>query len=514
MEVRTTLLAVGLLALPLVAQSEARALGEYRRLFFSKNQTAKVAAKKNQALSGLHGHDSARVAKALVSGYVNLEQEAEPLRQKRRSALMRGGGSNALNPHRLKLQPIRNLQRKITVALSELKSVEALQAMLRALITRKAKLPMMLEIAIAKRAGDLSEEGLRLLLEASEAPAKKSKIKRARHALPLLAALRHAGRRAVAAAPWAVSQLQHEYADVRVEAARALTALAWPGSITALINRAKLEQGRALDAMFDALTALTGQDPGRSASAWGRWLAKEGGPYVEGKIRLGGGVEKPARRPQKRRPEQSGTGSYFGIPQDGNSILYVFDNSQSMKAAMPGAGKAEKKVTRMDRCREELHRALDKLTPQKRFNLLAFANKLRMFAETMQPASKSNIAKAHEWIDGLKLEFQTNIHDALELSFYIAGRGTEDRYYALEADTLFFLSDGAPTIKKPKGRGIQRDNITEILAAVRQWNPLQRMVIHTIGLGVQRGRAARPTAVHTFMKELARHNGGKFVIPK
>jgi hypothetical protein len=40
------------------------------------------------------------------------------------------------------------------------------------------------------------------------------------------------------------------------------------------------------------------------------------------------------------------------------------------------------------------------------------------------------------------------------------------------------------------------------------------MVIHTIGLGVRRGRAARANEVRTFMEKLARQNGGKFVIPK
>ena len=70
----------------------------------------------------------------------------------------------------------------------------------------------------------------------------------------------------------------------------------------------------------------------------------------------------------------------------------------------------------------------------------------------------------------------------------MAGRGTVDRYYPVVADTIFFLSDGAPTIKgSGDKRGLGRDSVEEILAAVQRWNPLGRVVIHSIGLGVRGG---------------------------
>ena len=49
---------------------------------------------------------------------------------------------------------------------------------------------------------------------------------------------------------------------------------------------------------------------------------------------------------------------------------------------------------------------------------------------------------------------------------------------------------------------------------MRRWNPLQRLVIHTIGLGIGRGPRARSTKVSQFMQRLAAQNGGRFVIPR
>ena len=85
------------------------------------------------------------------------------------------------------------------------------------------------------------------------------------------------------------------------------------------------------------------------------------------------------------------------------------------------------------------------LTPQKTFNLLCFANKLRWYSTRMQAATKKNLASAHAWVDAVTLELETNTYDALEMAFHYAGRGAADRHYELLADTVFFLSDGRPS---------------------------------------------------------------------
>ena len=74
--------------------------------------------------------------------------------------------------------------------------------------------------------------------------------------------------------------------------------------------------------------------------------------------------------------------------------------------------------------------------------------------------------------------------------------GLTDKYYPPVADTIFLLSDGAPT-----NEDLTDDKPERILRAVRQWNSLKRMKIHTIGL---KGHSA------SFMSALARENGGTY----
>jgi hypothetical protein len=85
----------------------------------------------------------------------------------------------------------------------------------------------------------------------------------------------------------------------------------------------------------------------------------------------------------------------------------------------------------------------------------------------------------------------------LAAAFRLAGLGARDKNYELGADTIFLLSDGSPTT--PDG---QLDDWEKIIRAVREWNKLKRVVIHTIGIG---GHNV------AFMSTLASENGGTYV---
>ena len=75
-----------------------------------------------------------------------------------------------------------------------------------------------------------------------------------------------------------------------------------------------------------------------------------------------------------------------------------------------------------------------------------------------------------------------------------AGSGTKEAY-AVEIDTVFFLSDGMPTV----GTWI---DVEDILREVRDGNALRKVAIHTIAIG---------KFDKVFMKRLAEENGGVFV---
>ncbi|MFQ5845318.1 MAG: hypothetical protein ACE5JG_10070, partial [Planctomycetota bacterium] len=67
-------------------------------------------------------------------------------------------------------------------------------------------------------------------------------------------------------------------------------------------------------------------------------------------------------------------------------------------------------------------------------------------------------------------------------------------------DTIFLLSDGAPTDHKYEGAKLMDPEI--ILEAVRGWNKDLRLTIHTIAVDVMD---------NYFLRTLAAENGGEFV---
>ena len=195
---------------------------------------------------------------------------------------------------------------------------------------------------------------------------------------------------------------------------------------------------------------------------------------------------------------------YFGIPQEqSDSILYVIDCSGSMKEPVQldtgrtSAGGKPEETTRLEACKKELIRALGLLNPKQKFSVIAYNDQPTFFEEKMLPATKANTERAKQFVSALQPNSSTNIHDSLQVGFGLAGRGSNDKYYGLELDTIFLLTDGTPT--KPDGT---IDSTEQILLGVRQWNPLKRVTIHCIAIGQNLNR--------TFLQRLANENGGEF----
>ncbi len=490
-----------------VAQKAGKELRTFRRAFAADNETAKTLEAKRAALRGVRSFDSDRAVRALVDAYANLESEAEPLRERRRKFLVRGGGSKLLKTFRNEMQPIRNLQDQLLARLAKVRDPKATRAMVQVLLKSKRRVPLTLRLALASGAAGASKRELSQLVDST------SGVQGDDRTVLLLRALAPLGPRAAKAVPWMLSVLENATEQLRIEALLALRQMRSVDSIQPLIDHLESAQRRERDALIDTLITLTGAYPGETTSAWRMWHRNEGHALTSGEKPLGRGD--PKVRAKNSDTAGKTSGSYFGIRQDGLSVLYVFDVSLSMKAKT-GKKKDAVRPTRWERCKAELHRSLRELPPNRKFNLVGFANHLVVFEHEMVEAKPKNVERAHEWIDGLELEFETNVYDALEYSFQLAGRGVSDRYYVPEADTIFFLSDGAPTRPKRKGRGIERDAFDEVLAAVRRWNPLRRVVIHAVGLGTPKltkkmQKEGREPPAREFLRRLAGENGGRFV---
>ena len=464
------------------AQKTLRAV---ERAFDVKRKTKDHFKAKRKALLGLRGDQSAAAVKALVLAYSRLDAEAEPLRRERAHVLVTRTSLEVAR-FRKKLDPIDTLQDLALSLVRELDSRGAANAMLDELVahSRQPSPILSLQLALAKGASRMSEiDTLRAGLRAKLEPG-------ARVALGRI--VRGLGPRGRMFGAWAESQLGHESATLRLESAHTLAAIGARKAVPRLIDRLEAEDGAVKQAFADALHRLTAQPHGLSAPAWKAWLEAQKAKGADFAPPKGGTIPPP--------PKPKNMGTYFGIPQLGRSILYVFDNSDSMARGLSSGG------SRIRRSRRELGAALDKLEPQTLFNIVQYSIKVRPWQRSMVSASAENIAAAKKWLRELSLGAGTSSYDALERSFALAGSRRTDRFDEIGIETMFFLSDGEPT-RRTGGtmQPLVRDDPNRILSAVRRWNALDRVTIHTIGIGLSRANAAK------FMEALAGQNRGRFV---
>jgi len=277
---------------------------------------------------------------------------------------------------------------------------------------------------------------------------------------------------------------------VRAAAIEAIGTVGGKEAIDLLVERVGREEGRLQEDCAVWLERLTGRSFGTVASAWGAWWKD----HREG---FTGPPEKPEPKPD--RPEEDDD-TYYGIPVRTTSAIFIIDVSESMKysatdwkAELPGPGDH----SRLDSAKRELIHALHGFDPRGRFNVVAFHSDVFTWKRGMVVAKEEEKEAAKDWVRDLEPSSTTNIYGALEKAFEIAGMGTADKHYGLRADTIFLLSDGAPT-----NLDYTDDDPMRVIRAVRAWNPLKRVRIHTIGL---KGHKA------SFMSRLAKENGGTYV---
>lgn len=249
---------------------------------------------------------------------------------------------------------------------------------------------------------------------------------------------------------------------LRVTAVRGLTKTRKRESIDLLIERLDKEEGRMLAELVDALHTLTGKPFGYAPGQWKEWWA---------------GVKEDFVLPEKAQAvisSQAGMTTYHGVPVLSNRMVFLVDISGSMSEATGTE-------SRMDQSKKELLRVLGQLGKDAQVNMIFFDERVEPWRKMLVPI-KPNLREAQAVVSKIAPRGSTNIFDALETAFAHK-----------EADTIYLLSDGAPT----NGRIIDEE---DILKEVRKMNRLRQIVIHTISFGAS-----------DFMKSLAKQNGGQYV---
>ncbi|MHC4820518.1 MAG: HEAT repeat domain-containing protein [Planctomycetota bacterium] len=288
--------------------------------------------------------------------------------------------------------------------------------------------------------------------------------------------------------------LSDEQWTVRLAAARQLAFSATVTAVDLLIQRLPHETGRLREDFALLLRSMTGQKFGVEVEGWRHWWSENRESYTTGEKALeAGSTDADAGA------GDTGAVTYYGITTYSQRILYIIDVSGSMNEAGRNPD-----LMLVDEAKAELKRSLKMLGSGASFTVFAFDDAVRKWKPRLVEAKKGAKNDAITWVDRLLGSSWTNAYAALEEGIRISAAGDIESDYGGAADTIFFLSDGAPTTPEGKLTDHKGDpEAVRVLKAVSQWNSEKRVVIHTIGIG--------PSPDTRFLGRLARDNGGRYV---
>lgn len=152
-------------------------------------------------------------------------------------------------------------------------------------------------------------------------------------------------------------------------------------------------------------------------------------------------------------------------------------------------------LTKLGKAKKELIPAIRGLSEDTYFTIIIFENDVKMWRKNLVQATSANKNLAVAYLDNLESGGGTNVYEALEKSFDLAG-DANNASSVLGVETIFLLSDGSPTAGKVS-------STSEILNEAKKWNSLQRVVINTIGLGEDQDK--------DFLNKLASQNKGVYI---
>jgi HEAT repeat protein len=303
---------------------------------------------------------------------------------------------------------------------------------------------------------------------------------RERDGPPVLASLRILAKGdPAAAARTARSLLHHPDWTVRIESADLLAALGAEGAdVEALIGALRREKrSRVRGEAASALERLTGAPLGEEPGRWESWWAKHREGWKAGRASPAPAACDPG--------DGASTARFYDIPVETDRMAFVIDTSKSMT----DPARLGETATKMQLALAQLARTLAGLREDSSFNVVAFGTEVETWKPRAVPAGASGKYEAMRFLQKKSLEGRTNIFDAVAAAL-------EDP----EVDTLFLLTDGAPTA----GEETTRTGFMRGLAALRRWRPVR---IHCVEVGAQN------TGMRWkgFLAEVASSTGGRHV---
>ncbi|HEB52977.1 MAG TPA: VWA domain-containing protein [bacterium] len=294
--------------------------------------------------------------------------------------------------------------------------------------------------------------------------------------------------------------------QVRSAAAYALATMRCKAVIPALIAGLDAELKRKRDPwamdvrLHKLLEGLTGQSVARGGiEPWKAFWRAEGASFAV----------RPKPEPGQEPKQDSRYEKFFDLTIESDRVLFVLDFSGSMaepvtlhRQGTTAGGAAGSTATKAELVVKELKKLVMALPDGALCNFIVFGEDVRIWrAEGDRPAlvrldDDTRDDLLGNFLDGLRPNGPTNLYDALQAALGFGGRGLYDRYYAAGFDTLYVISDGAPTA------GPVTDKL-EIRRRVREANDLRKITIHCITFGDKNDT--------DFLRPMAEENGGRHI---
>jgi hypothetical protein len=300
--------------------------------------------------------------------------------------------------------------------------------------------------------------------------------------------------------------------QVRASAVLGLGRTGRAAAVPALIGALKDADGRTQDDIRAALLSITGKNFPPVAERWEEWWATASATFRGPKDPKPEGGETAAAETgpaDAGTPEEGHRVSFYGIETRSERLLFILDFSGSMNFQGSALIKERKKI---DVLREEMKKTLTGLPDGAVFNLIGFANDIRVWKKGPTVRDAKTLKEALTWVDKQPVVGSTNIYDAMETGFKMMGVGAgKDKHYQPAYDTIFFMTDGTPTSGKVTDTEL-------ILGDVRRWNEADKIRIHVIGMGGHEGAGGGPAGRgakdidEKFLKKMAEQNNGECVI--
>lgn len=254
--------------------------------------------------------------------------------------------------------------------------------------------------------------------------------------------------------------------STRYAALVGLEALRTKEAVGAIVKRMDKEEGLMISRCAEALFRLTGKPFRMSAPAWNAWWEKEGASFTP--ISTAELAKLQSDEDLRRLKQVDETSAkFFGIRIVSRRVLFIIDVSGSMawdlhSEQAPG----DPKQTRMEIAKRELLACIEALDPKSLFNITVFSSDVDRWLDGGVAAySQSNKTEAKAFVEKLEPAGGTNIYGALK-----------DGFNDPDVDTIFFLSDGEPSVGEVQDQASIRER-------VREWNEHRKIVIHSIAVG-------------------------------